>query len=108
MALATLCSQMKQSRVQGPAALGSIVLHAFIVDHRARPESTEEAKRVETWLRQHLGVLRRLCIWYWGLAYLEYKLSILPESSPCNGHMALIRRVCPISKQKRDVCAIKL
>lgn len=63
MALATLCSQIKQSRVQDPA-LGKIALHAFIVDHVARPGSTEEAKQVEGWLRQHLGLLRRTCLSY--------------------------------------------
>ncbi|KAL8693404.1 MAG: hypothetical protein Q9218_001753 [Villophora microphyllina] len=60
MALATLCAQIEQSRDQAPA-LRQATFHAFIVDHVARPGSTEEAKQVEAWLHQYLGLSLPTC-----------------------------------------------
>ncbi|KAJ5327285.1 hypothetical protein MYU51_017795 [Penicillium brevicompactum] len=47
MALAYLCKQLERS----PEISGAISVTAFVVDHRARPESTIEAQRVAGWLR---------------------------------------------------------
>ncbi|KAJ5747429.1 uncharacterized protein N7511_009125 [Penicillium nucicola] len=47
MALAYLCKQLEQS----PEISGAISVTAFVVDHRARPESTDEAQKVAGWLR---------------------------------------------------------
>ncbi|KAJ5782985.1 hypothetical protein N7457_004759 [Penicillium paradoxum] len=47
MALAYLCKQLERS----PDIAGAISLTAFVVDHRARPESTLEAQKVAGWLR---------------------------------------------------------
>jgi tRNA(Ile)-lysidine synthase len=46
MALASLYSRAQRTRSSLPSAYG------FIVDHKARPESTEEAKWVAEQLRQ--------------------------------------------------------
>lgn len=45
MALAYLCRQMELS-----ANPGVIALTAFVVDHRARKESSQEAKKVAGWV----------------------------------------------------------
>lgn len=45
MALAYLCRQLELTPIGGP-----ISVTAFVVDHRARPESADEAKTVSTWL----------------------------------------------------------
>ncbi|CAI7664964.1 unnamed protein product [Penicillium glandicola] len=47
MALAYLCKQLERSS----DVAGSISVTAFVVDHRARPESTIEAQKVAGWLR---------------------------------------------------------
>lgn len=47
MALAYLCKQLERSS----DAAGAISVTAFVVDHRARPESTVEAQKVAGWLR---------------------------------------------------------
>ncbi|OQD81486.1 hypothetical protein PENANT_c027G03450 [Penicillium antarcticum] len=47
MALAYLCKQLERS----PELSGAIYVTAFVVDHRARPESTDEAQKVAGWLR---------------------------------------------------------
>ncbi|KAJ6081219.1 hypothetical protein N7499_006093 [Penicillium canescens] len=47
MALAYLCKQLERS----PEVAGAISVTAFVVDHRARPESTDEAQKVAGWLR---------------------------------------------------------
>lgn len=45
MALAFLCRQLERSGL-----LGRISVTAFVVDHRARVESSQEARTVATWL----------------------------------------------------------
>ena len=45
MALAYLCKDLVDKGI-----LPSLTLRAFIIDHKARPESTEEAHKVSTWL----------------------------------------------------------
>ncbi|KAJ5356230.1 hypothetical protein N7517_010839 [Penicillium concentricum] len=47
MALAYLCQQLERSS----DVAGAISVTAFVVDHRARPESTIEAQKVAGWLR---------------------------------------------------------
>ncbi|OQE44197.1 hypothetical protein PENCOP_c002G07509 [Penicillium coprophilum] len=47
MALAYLCKQLERSS----DVAGAISVTAFVVDHRARPESTLEAQKVAGWLR---------------------------------------------------------
>ncbi|CAI7672088.1 unnamed protein product [Penicillium palitans] len=47
MALAYLCKQLERSS----DVAGAISVTAFVVDHRARPESTAEAQKVAGWLR---------------------------------------------------------
>lgn len=47
MALAYLCKQLERS----PEVAGAISVTVFVVDHRARPESTDEAQKVAGWLR---------------------------------------------------------
>lgn len=47
MALAYLCKQLERSS----DVAGAISVTAFVVDHRARPESTAEAQKVASWLR---------------------------------------------------------
>ncbi|KAL8671538.1 MAG: hypothetical protein Q9168_003965 [Polycauliona sp. 1 TL-2023] len=54
MALAKLCCQIREFREQFPV-FQYLRLHAFIVDHKARPDSAEEAKRVKRWLREQFG-----------------------------------------------------
>ncbi|QQK44182.1 Lysidine-tRNA(Ile) synthetase [Penicillium digitatum] len=48
MALAYLCKQLERSS----DVAGAISVTAFVVDHRARPESTVEAQKVAGWLRE--------------------------------------------------------
>ncbi|OQE83107.1 hypothetical protein PENNAL_c0034G11315 [Penicillium nalgiovense] len=48
MALAYLCKQLERSS----DVTGAISVTAFVVDHRARPESTIEAQKVAGWLRE--------------------------------------------------------
>lgn len=55
MALARLCCQLREFREQYPV-LQFLRLHAFIVDHKARPDSTQEAKRVRKWLHEQFGL----------------------------------------------------
>lgn len=55
MALVKLCCQLKDFREQYPV-LQFFRLHAFIVDHKARPGSTDEAKRVRKWLHEQFGL----------------------------------------------------
>ncbi|KAL8701980.1 MAG: hypothetical protein Q9201_004626 [Fulgogasparrea decipioides] len=55
MTLATFCSQIAQSRNQNGLS-DQIRLQAFIVDHGARIESTQEAEQVKLWLHKHLGM----------------------------------------------------
>ncbi|KAJ5656381.1 hypothetical protein N7507_008331 [Penicillium longicatenatum] len=50
MALAYLCRQLELTPIGGP-----ISVTAFVVDHRARPESGDEAKTVSTWL-SNMGI----------------------------------------------------
>lgn len=45
MALAYLCRQLERS-----ALAGKISVTAFVVDHRAREESSQEARTVAGWL----------------------------------------------------------
>ena len=45
MALAYLCRELEKAPLDGPFSVT-----AFIVDHRARPESTDEARTVKDWL----------------------------------------------------------
>lgn len=45
MALAYLCKQLEQSKL-----LGDLSFTAFVVDHKFREESTQEAKTVSRWL----------------------------------------------------------
>lgn len=46
MALAYLCRQLELS-----GEPGALSVTAFVVDHRARPESSDEANTVAGWLR---------------------------------------------------------
>lgn len=45
MALAYLCKQLEQSKL-----LGDLSFTAFVVDHKLREESTQEAETVSRWL----------------------------------------------------------
>lgn len=56
MALATSCAQIRHLRERDSES-GQVHLQTFIVDHKARPESTKEAQQVKLWLHQHLGLL---------------------------------------------------
>ncbi|KAL8817955.1 MAG: hypothetical protein Q9223_003312 [Gallowayella weberi] len=52
MALAMFSCQIRQLQQEKHPSLRFLRLHAFIVDHKARPDSTEEAKRVRDWLHE--------------------------------------------------------
>lgn len=47
MALAYLCSQ-----IQAKKLVRGLSVTAFVVDHRAREESSHEAKTVSSWLKK--------------------------------------------------------
>lgn len=47
MALSYLCKELEKSRL-----LGDVSITAFVVDHKAREESSREAKTVSSWLRE--------------------------------------------------------
>lgn len=47
MALTVLCKQLERSKL-----LHDMYIKGFIVDHKAREESTREAEKVAGWLRQ--------------------------------------------------------
>lgn len=55
MALATLCSQIRQLGESHLPELPNIRFQAFVVDHKARPESTREARQVVKLLDKKLG-----------------------------------------------------
>jgi len=55
MALAYLCRQMEQ--MSDP---GVVSFTAFVVDHKARPESSQEAIKVASWLRD-MGMFLSSC-----------------------------------------------
>lgn len=55
MALATLCYQIRKYSEHFPE-LRDIRFHAFVVDHKARPESTQEARKVAKYLDDNLGM----------------------------------------------------
>lgn len=55
MALATLCYQLRKLGDVHFPGLSDIRLQAFIVDHKARPESTREARQVVNSLDKYLG-----------------------------------------------------
>lgn len=57
MALATLCHQIRKLGDAHLPGLSDIRLHLFIVDHKARTESTREARQVAKSLDNHLGPL---------------------------------------------------
>ncbi|KAL8853257.1 MAG: hypothetical protein Q9221_001868 [Calogaya cf. arnoldii] len=54
MALVKMCCQLRELREQYPV-LQFLRLHAFIVDHKVRPDSTEEARQVRKWLHEQFG-----------------------------------------------------
>lgn len=54
MALATLCSQIRQFGERFPE-LRDIRFKVFVVDHKARPESTREARQVVKFVDKYLG-----------------------------------------------------
>jgi tRNA(Ile)-lysidine synthase len=56
MALATLCSKLRQS----PEGSG-LSFTAFIVDHGLRPGSDDEALKVATLLK-NIGAFSKLCV----------------------------------------------
>ncbi|KAL8974234.1 MAG: hypothetical protein Q9197_001525 [Variospora fuerteventurae] len=56
MALATLCYQLRKLGHIRLPGLSDIRLQAFIVDHKARPESTREARQVVNFLDKILGL----------------------------------------------------
>ncbi|KAL8979904.1 MAG: hypothetical protein Q9177_006021, partial [Variospora cf. flavescens] len=56
MALATLCYQLRKLGDVHFPGLSDIRLQAFIVDHKARPESTREARQVVNSLDKYLGL----------------------------------------------------
>ncbi|KAL8654163.1 MAG: hypothetical protein Q9210_001679 [Variospora velana] len=56
MALATLCYQLRKLGHVHLPGLIDIRLQAFIVDHKARPESTREARQVVNFLDKNLGL----------------------------------------------------
>ncbi|KAL8940441.1 MAG: hypothetical protein Q9216_002811 [Gyalolechia sp. 2 TL-2023] len=58
MALATLCSQIRQFDNHCPE-LRDVRFHAFVVDHQARPGSTKEARQVVKHLDKKLGLNKR-------------------------------------------------
>lgn len=55
MALAYLCKQWEKSRSMDQ----DVTVTAFVVDHKAREESTREANMVAGWL-DNMGVFSRL------------------------------------------------
>ncbi|KAL8788019.1 MAG: hypothetical protein Q9213_001911 [Squamulea squamosa] len=57
MALAKICCQIRELRSQYPV-LQFLRLHAFIVDHQARPDSAKEARQVRKWLHEQFGANR--------------------------------------------------
>ncbi|KAJ5677975.1 uncharacterized protein N7477_003608 [Penicillium maclennaniae] len=61
MALAFLCKQME--RMSDP---GTVSFTAFLVDHRARPESSQEANMVAGWLRD-IGIKTKVLKLDWRL-----------------------------------------
>ena len=54
MALVKMCCQLRELREQYPV-LQFLRLHAFIVDHKVRPDSTEETRQVRKWLHEQFG-----------------------------------------------------
>lgn len=60
MALAFLCRQLERS-----ALAGAISVTAFVVDHRARTESSQEARTVAGWLT----AMGRCCILNRGFSF---------------------------------------
>lgn len=52
MALAYLCKQLEQNRLAN-----DLSITAFVVDHKFREESAQEAKTVSSWL-DNLGMCR--------------------------------------------------
>jgi tRNA(Ile)-lysidine synthase len=47
MALTYLCKQLEKSRL-----VDGLSVKAFVVDHKAREESTKEARTVASWLEE--------------------------------------------------------
>lgn len=62
MALAYLCKQLEQM-----SDSGVVSFTAFVVDHRARPESSQEANMVAGWLRDM------------GMFFIEFSMVSLPR-----------------------------
>lgn len=63
MALAYLCRQMELS-----AKPGVIAFTAFVVDHRARKESSQEARKVAGWVSK-MGTCR-VCFGFASLGHI--------------------------------------
>lgn len=58
MALAYLCTQVASEKL-----IPGLSFQAFVVDHQARKESTEEAIKVSGWLRD-LGTINKRFYWH--------------------------------------------
>ncbi|KAJ5468902.1 hypothetical protein N7475_006654 [Penicillium sp. IBT 31633x] len=72
MALAYLCKQLECSS----DVAGAISVTAFVVDHRARPESTLEAQKVAGWLRDMDIKTQILSLDWSGIASNKDQLSL--------------------------------
>lgn len=72
MALAYLCRQLELSSEHSTAG-GSFSVTGFVVDHRAREESSREASTVAGWL-QDLGMFWRRCDFVGGSLMLELEV----------------------------------
>lgn len=58
MALAYLCKQLVSERL-----IPGLSVQAFVVDHQARKESTEEANKVSGWLKD-IGTTKKPTTFY--------------------------------------------
>ena len=61
MALAYLCKQLQQLQAKGNGKShstgdGDLSVTAFVVDHKAREESSREARTVARWLEEIIGI----------------------------------------------------
>ncbi|OOQ89344.1 hypothetical protein PEBR_27523 [Penicillium brasilianum] len=76
MALAFLCRQLERSALAGP-----ISVTAFVVDHRARVESSQEARTVAGWLTA-MGIKTKILELDWARFAKQDRLGLEKENSP--------------------------
>lgn len=72
MALAYLCRQLERS-----ALAGKISVTAFVVDHRARAESSQEARTVAGWLH---AMGKCYALYHFPLSFVRYKEPVPTQS----------------------------